>query len=404
MELQQFLSLWSSVYNGERVKAPIFNPREIDEFAQPLDKIDPAKLKRATKFPARLYDLWNSKAKLPERFSRMYEGPEEIVTQEPRGEPLSFADLVASKSYKFKFSAVQIESMYQDFVKSGLHISRMNALIAHFWTCVNRARKSDYARLFQVVGIKRRLSAEKDFNDHFESNNVRQALGHNHASRTRVITEKYTGSPTFEYYNARVKNQHSTPFHVKVGKTAPPRVPKSSDNANRPPLLEIPAVTLNSQVIQKADSVVRPSCSQNQSTNDASIDPQLLDEEYLDGLQVHSPGEESELQNIIIPPSIPSVGNSSEESEDSEDILEKKCVTGVDSENGAELFFEMANDSQPKESFQSADEFILFCSTINVVLNRGFERAWMQYQKNNLFGTIKNHCMSGNSRDDPTYY
>jgi hypothetical protein len=104
--LQQFLSLWSSVYNGEKVKAPIFNPREIDEFAQPLDKIDPAKLKRATKFPARLYDLWNSKEKLPERFSIMCEGPEEIVTQEPLGEPLSFAGLVASKSCKFKFSAV----------------------------------------------------------------------------------------------------------------------------------------------------------------------------------------------------------------------------------------------------------------------------------------------------------
>ena len=165
--LQQFLSLWSSVYNGEKVKAPIFNPREIDELAQPLEKKDPEKLKRATKFPAQLYDLWNSKEALPERFSRMCEGPEEIVAQEPLGEPLSFADLASSQSYKFKFSAVEIESMYQDLVKSGFHVSRMNALIAHFWTCVNRARKSNYARLFQVIGIKRRLSAEKDFNNHF---------------------------------------------------------------------------------------------------------------------------------------------------------------------------------------------------------------------------------------------
>ena len=41
----------------------------------------------------------------------------------------------------------------------------------------------------------------------FESNGLRQALGHSCASQQRGVPEKYTDSPTSLFYNARVENK-----------------------------------------------------------------------------------------------------------------------------------------------------------------------------------------------------
>ena len=166
---QLFLDVWSSAYNDEPIEPIVFAPRDIDNLAFSLDQKDPDVLAQAAKIPRRVYDWWASKDFAPKEFLGACEGPQELIDKEPYGIPIEFGD-VDVQDYIFHFSKQEIEGMYKDVANAGVRVSHMNALVAHMWTCIRRARDLDEeATLHMSIGLRNRLPGPVKFSRHVGS-------------------------------------------------------------------------------------------------------------------------------------------------------------------------------------------------------------------------------------------
>jgi hypothetical protein len=146
--LTHFVRDWASVSRAMLAEAalpilsPVFEPSRLDEYAAgDLDAgdADGAILKHALALPMHRYDWWAPPARPPLPFP-----PDLPLT----GKPLPWAQYTKAPvdQYTVHFSRAQIEHLWRKAIQvdsvgsSRLKISRHDALLAHIWSCVVRAR------------------------------------------------------------------------------------------------------------------------------------------------------------------------------------------------------------------------------------------------------------------------
>ena len=164
--LKNTMQAWSDAYNGKTFSVPIFAPRDVDELALSLTEKNQKALDIANALPRAEYDFWASKPYLPAAFHALANGPQELIDREPLGTPCKIISVDDLVTFKFEFTPKEIEKMYQHCSSStSSQISHMVALVSHFWTCYNRARKlgENESKLQLVIGLRNRLPSDKNF-------------------------------------------------------------------------------------------------------------------------------------------------------------------------------------------------------------------------------------------------
>ncbi|KAJ5820637.1 transferase family protein [Penicillium riverlandense] len=154
--------------------SPVFQPSLLDkQAAGNIDKpdADDTLLRKAIGLPFHRYDWWTPSECCP----WPTEVPEPFKSQplKPAGNPMPWGqwDVDAPVShYKIHLSADQIQQIWETASVNGLHrISHHDAVVAHLWSCVNRARNLElntddnlvYCNL--VYGVRERMSLGKSF-------------------------------------------------------------------------------------------------------------------------------------------------------------------------------------------------------------------------------------------------
>lgn len=181
--LAHFVNDWSRIAKANITKAPrpslspIFQPALLDRQAagnidQPI--ADEQLIRRASTLPFHRYDWWAQSEGCPWPVTP----PEPFrsrIPLKPAGIPMPWHewDVTAPVShYVFHFSAEQIQRLW-DSASNGCivpFVSRHDAVVAHVWSCINRARginnNHDGEELVHcdlVYGVRERLSLGDDF-------------------------------------------------------------------------------------------------------------------------------------------------------------------------------------------------------------------------------------------------
>ncbi|KAG6837365.1 hypothetical protein H0H93_010967 [Arthromyces matolae] len=170
MTLLQFVHDWAAVSKAMRQNdplpalSPIFDPSLIDRAA--AGDIDashpsPSVLETARPLPLHRYDCWNSKAGSPPFMQALVTIPPEFeASTEPSGPSIDWAnwDYSAPVShYLLDFTAEELHAIWND-ANSFATASHLDALLAHIWSLIIRARKVDGEFHLDVTfGFRNRL-------------------------------------------------------------------------------------------------------------------------------------------------------------------------------------------------------------------------------------------------------
>lgn len=125
---------------------PLFNPGLLDSRATGdinADHADPDIIKRISTLPCERYDFWTDSpgcpwpVTIPESFR--------AAAQVPAGKPIPWSELDSKSSahYLVRLSREQVESLWQEANQDADRgrLSRHDAVLAHIWSCINRARQ-----------------------------------------------------------------------------------------------------------------------------------------------------------------------------------------------------------------------------------------------------------------------
>lgn len=174
--LAHFMRDWASVSRALLMEAsipvlsPVFDPLRLDASAAGdinANEPDPAIMKMGLDLPLHRYDWWASPAQPPSPF------PADLPLA---GNPLPWAewDIKAPvDQYTVHFSRNQIDHLWHSAVQesslgsSNLKISKHDALLAHIWSCVVRARgleeDQDLVHCDLVLGIRPAFQLDSSF-------------------------------------------------------------------------------------------------------------------------------------------------------------------------------------------------------------------------------------------------
>ncbi|KAJ9259628.1 hypothetical protein DTO212C5_8582 [Paecilomyces variotii] len=154
--------------------SPLLDPARLDRLAAgDLDKpeLDPEISKTAMDLPFHRYDWWAPADGCPWPI----EPPEPFKSQhlKPAGKPMPWSewDVGAPVShYVIHFSPAQVQTVWEAASSQGTtQISRHDALVAHIWSCINRARNMDrginegLVHCDLVYGLRERLRLGASF-------------------------------------------------------------------------------------------------------------------------------------------------------------------------------------------------------------------------------------------------
>ncbi|CAF0884719.1 unnamed protein product [Adineta steineri] len=149
---------------------PIFEPEQLDRAA--LGNIDapnpdPKLIEAARNLPLHRYDCWASLDGSPSFMAQLTKIPSELDSNTIiLGKPLSWSewDLTAPVShYLVSFTVDEIKNMWEDASSnSEIRISRLDALLAHIWMLIIRARELSHDQqpiyLDVTLGLRSRLN------------------------------------------------------------------------------------------------------------------------------------------------------------------------------------------------------------------------------------------------------
>ncbi|KAI4203133.1 MAG: hypothetical protein LQ348_001433 [Seirophora lacunosa] len=154
----QFVRDWAGVHRAMAkglpppVLNPIFDPRILDERAAGdinAAEPDPDIMQAAKDLPVHKYDWWASAADCPEPFQHRTKPASAIhdaAETSPRGVSLDWKDWDVTQTtphYVLHYTAEEISKMYHALAPSGSEysFSRLDALLAHLWASIVRARQ-----------------------------------------------------------------------------------------------------------------------------------------------------------------------------------------------------------------------------------------------------------------------
>ena len=175
--LIRFVKDWASVSSAvikgltAPVLNPVFEPARLDNLAAGdinAEEPDPAIIRRTERLPLHRYDWWAAPGKPPAPFL----DAAKLVS--PAGKPMPWAewDLKAPVSdYIVHLNAKQVEFLLNKATKGtdgdGPRISKHDAVLAHIWSCIVRARqlgKDDgLVHCDLVLGVRSAFKLGEDF-------------------------------------------------------------------------------------------------------------------------------------------------------------------------------------------------------------------------------------------------
>ncbi|KAJ7582768.1 transferase family-domain-containing protein [Mycena floridula] len=173
-----FMRHWAAIHRrmvegiteGDLPPAPVFDPSLLDNRAVgdiDAQKADPEIVAQAHALPQHRYDWWASAEGCPEMMSNSTIPPSFIDKDIPLGNAMPWAnwDLNAPACRReVFFSGEAIRAIWKsasDSLPKGSRISRFDALLAHVWKAVNRARGLDEEEICYAsisIGVRSRLS------------------------------------------------------------------------------------------------------------------------------------------------------------------------------------------------------------------------------------------------------
>lgn len=172
----RFVHDWAAVHKSlvkgfpRPVLEPVFDPEMLNNMAAgDIDGEEPDKdiLETAQELPVHRYDWWASDPDCPEAFHFRTRPSAELITAKvpPPGRPIPWKDWDMSQStphFVLHYSANDISKMYNALGPSspGMEFSRLDALIAHLWAAIVRARavpKEDEIYLEFAFNFRRRM-------------------------------------------------------------------------------------------------------------------------------------------------------------------------------------------------------------------------------------------------------
>ena len=175
--LVRFVKDWASVSNAiikgltAPVLTPMFKPARLDNLAAGdinAEEPDPAIIRRTEHLPLHRYDWWAAPGKPPAPFL------DAAKLVPPAGKPMPWAewDLEAPVSdYTIHLNTMQVDFLLNEATKNsdgdGPRISKHDAVLAHVWSCIVRARqlgKDDGpVHCDLVLGVRSAFKLGEDF-------------------------------------------------------------------------------------------------------------------------------------------------------------------------------------------------------------------------------------------------
>lgn len=175
--LIRFVKDWASVSRAMirrqtlPLLTPVFEPARLDELAAGdinADEPDPAIIGQTERLPLHRYDWWDAPGKPPAPFS------DDTKPLPPAGKAMPWAewDLEAPVSdYTVHLDREQVELLWKEATQEtewgGPRISKHDAVLAHVWSCIMRARqlgKDDGpVHCDLVLGVRSALKLGEDF-------------------------------------------------------------------------------------------------------------------------------------------------------------------------------------------------------------------------------------------------
>jgi hypothetical protein len=175
--LIRFVTDWASVssavFKGLTAPAltPVFEPARLDNLAAGdinAEEPDPAIISRTQRLPLHRYDWWAAPGKPPTPFL------EAAKLVSPAGKPMPWAewDFNAPVSdYTIHLNKKQVDFLFNEATKgtdgNGPRMSRHDAVLAHIWSCIVRARqlgKDDGpVHCDLVLGLRSAFNLSEDF-------------------------------------------------------------------------------------------------------------------------------------------------------------------------------------------------------------------------------------------------
>jgi hypothetical protein len=171
--VKDWASVSSTVIKGltAPILTPVFKPARLDSFAAGdinFEEPDPAIIRRTERLPLHRYDWWAAPGKPPASFV----GAAKLVP--PAGKPMPWDewDLEAPVSdYTIHLNTSQVDFLLNEATKGtdgdGPRISKHDAVLAHIWSCIVRARQlgndDDPVHCDLVLGVRSALKLGEDF-------------------------------------------------------------------------------------------------------------------------------------------------------------------------------------------------------------------------------------------------
>ncbi|KAK1977250.1 transferase family protein [Colletotrichum cereale] len=151
--------------------SPVFKPVQLDELASGdinADGPDPAIIKRTQRLPLHRYDWWAAPGKPPALYV------DEVTPLPPAGKAMPWAewDLKAPVSdYTIHLDRNQVDFLWKEATKGaeigGPRISKHDAVLAHVWSCIVRARQlgrdDGPVHCDLVLGVRSAFKLGEDF-------------------------------------------------------------------------------------------------------------------------------------------------------------------------------------------------------------------------------------------------
>ncbi|KAJ6013733.1 transferase family protein [Penicillium herquei] len=183
--LVKFSKDWASISQwilaGSNSPAPvldtIFEPEQLDAMAAGdinANAPDPAILKQCANLPLNRYDWWISTAGCP--WEAVIPEPYRSQDIEPIGDSMPWSEWDSQapvSNYIVHLNREQVEIIWKDAIRGSPHesgvirISRHDAILAHIWSCVARARKqhedSGPMHCDLTLGLRPALGLDPDF-------------------------------------------------------------------------------------------------------------------------------------------------------------------------------------------------------------------------------------------------
>ncbi|KAG9198177.1 hypothetical protein G6514_010393 [Epicoccum nigrum] len=171
--VKDWAMLSSAVIKGlnASVLNPVFEPARLDNLAAGdinADEPDPAIIRRTESLPLHRYDWWAAPGKPPAPFL------DAVEPVSPAGKPMPWAEWNVKapvSSYTIHFNKAQVDILSDEATKGidgdGSRISKHDAILAHIWSCIVRARQlgKDDGQVYcdLVLGIRSPFKLGEDF-------------------------------------------------------------------------------------------------------------------------------------------------------------------------------------------------------------------------------------------------